>query len=244
MEAVLFCIQEYEEDSGESLRAKGKVEAWEAYRLGYERIVHKAVLARKIYDSIIEDFRDYGCENYRHTIIEGMPGFFLRYNAKFCPQNHLLTLDYPTASPCLYQSLKGIDLIWQYLCDIKTEKQLLDCFLPEVVRGVLKKEQERHKTRYMGNLCELMLLHAIGCMVSGHNLGDLNLDKTDLMEIECFFSGCERKEMERKMQRLLQVILDKARISDSLHYFGDLCSGYAVRIETARTYGCMENLFL
>lgn len=243
MEAVLFCIQEYEEVSGESLLAKGLLGAEEAYRLGYERVVQKIILAREVYDSIIEDFRDYGCVNYRNTIIEGMPRFFLRYNAKFCPQNHLLTLDYPTASPCRYQSLKGIDLICRYLCDIKIEKQLLDCFLPEVVRGVLKKEQEHNKTRYMSNLCELMLLHAIGCMVSGHNLGDLNLDRRDLMEIDRFFSGGGKKEIEIKIHRLVQIILEKTQISDSLQHFEDLCSGFAVRIESARTYGCLDNLF-
>ena len=69
MEAVLFCIQEYEEESGESLLAKGLLGAEEAYRLGYERVVHKVILAREVYDSIIEDFRDYGCVNYRNTII-------------------------------------------------------------------------------------------------------------------------------------------------------------------------------
>ena len=239
MEAVLFCIEEYAQTSEGTLRTERKAE--DAYHIGYEKTVQKVCRAKEIYDCITEDFQDYGCQNYRSTLIEGMPKFFLRYDAKFRPQNHLLTLDYPTVSPCL--ELRGVDCIYHYLYDIRTEQQLLECFLPEVVSGVLRKNQERHKTSYMGNLCELVLFHAIGCIAAGQNLTVLNLEKQDLAEIDHFFSGDAKKEIEGKIQRLLHLILDRAGLADSWNHFQSLAGAFAVRIEIARTYDCLENLF-
>lgn len=43
-----------------------------------------------------------------------MPQFFLRYDARFCPQDHILTLDYPTMNR--YGKKSGIRLIYEYLC--------------------------------------------------------------------------------------------------------------------------------
>ncbi len=76
MEAVLFAYKNMRRSQGKACWQKRAAGAEEAYRLGYERVVHKVILAREVYDSIIEDFRDYGCVNYRNTIIEGMPRFF------------------------------------------------------------------------------------------------------------------------------------------------------------------------
>ena len=59
------------------------------------------------------DFEDYGCLNYRETIIKGLPVFFMKYDARFRPQDHILTLDYPDLVPG--EPLSGVDRIYSCL---------------------------------------------------------------------------------------------------------------------------------
>lgn len=62
------------------------------YQQGYEVVLEKTVRAKKIYEQIIANFRSFGNRCYEDTIIRGMPEFFVRYDARFRPQDHLLTL--------------------------------------------------------------------------------------------------------------------------------------------------------
>ena len=62
-----------------------------------------------------------------------MPAFFIAYDARFRPQDHLLTLDYPTVN--IHREMCGIDVIYQYLCDIVVEKNFLECFAKAVREG-------------------------------------------------------------------------------------------------------------
>ena len=92
MEGVIYCIEQCFPASGTALEAAKKMPAEEAYRIGYGLAVEKVYKAKAVYDGLIVDFQDYGCRNYRETVREGMPAFFLKYDAKFQPQNHILTL--------------------------------------------------------------------------------------------------------------------------------------------------------
>lgn len=91
MEAVLYCVRECRDTSEYTLVSEHTVKAEDAYRIGYDRVVEKTRKAKEIYDKLIKDFCDYGCSNYRETILKGMPAFFIAYDARFRPQDHLLT---------------------------------------------------------------------------------------------------------------------------------------------------------
>lgn len=96
MEAVLYCIREcFTWNTAGVLPAVNSLSARQAYDKGYEYVTEKVKMARGLYDGLITDFEDYGCLNYRKTVLEGLPAFFLKYDIRFCPQDHILTLDYP-----------------------------------------------------------------------------------------------------------------------------------------------------
>ena len=95
MEAVLYCLRECEQEEAALVASGPASDVRALYRRGAQLVIEKTHTVKALYDTIIQDFEDYGCMNYRDTILKGMPQFFLRYDPVFAPGNHLLTLDYP-----------------------------------------------------------------------------------------------------------------------------------------------------
>lgn len=180
-----------------------------------------------MYEELLRDFEDYGCRNYRDTILKGMPAFFLSYDARFQPQNHVITLDYPIVKN---YKLCGADMIYRYLCDIVVEKRFLECFHPEAVRGLLSRMEGEFDCMYMGNLCELVLMAAIGCMMAGKSAGALEFSKEDWKRVQARFCKESRERTEKELHTFLVVLLEKAGIPESAEYFAQICHEYAVRL--------------
>lgn len=184
MEAVLFCISEYENaqkleegsfgggersaentkvcaEKGRARQEEGRGEIYrreilsapEAYERGYELVVQKARAANELYGRIMENFCDYGNRAYRDTLVKGMPEFFLRYDARFAPQEELLLLDYPV--PELSADLRGIDLIYEYLCCIEKEQEFLGSFPEGYVQQLCKAYHEDYEELFI-NLAEVV----------------------------------------------------------------------------------------
>lgn len=146
MEAVVYCIREYENTAKTDRKAgigsdilgenpkvqvlitdeERKISASDAYQYGYELVVQKARAANKLYNEIMENFCDYGSRALYETMAVGMPEFFLHYDIRFAPQEEILLLDYPI--PQATSNLRGIDRIYQYLCYIQKEQEFLRCF--------------------------------------------------------------------------------------------------------------------
>ena len=95
MGAVVYCINEVAGKSAEYMLQGRRAGAASSYEAGYRIVLEKTGRAKEIYHHIIEGFDDYGCKNYRETIVSGMPAFFTWYDPVFQPQDHILTLDYP-----------------------------------------------------------------------------------------------------------------------------------------------------
>lgn len=69
--------------------------------------MEKVVEANKIFDEVSEYFDDYDVECLHSTVQKGIPEFFKWYDIEFCPQNTILTLDYPilqNIQDCKYKS--------------------------------------------------------------------------------------------------------------------------------------------
>ncbi|MBS7009900.1 DUF6179 domain-containing protein [Anaerostipes sp.] len=255
MEAVIYCIRECEKDFGAALRPQRGLSAMEAYEIGYEKILKKARSAKAVYDRVAQEFEDYGCSNYRDTIMRGMPEFFLYYDARFCPQDHILTLDYPTM--CCHGDQTGIDLIFTYLCNAETEKSFLDCFETNSVKKLIKNAEnsycgeditfgvhQRSGSYYMGNICSLVLLQAVGCMVSKGKLSDLELTREDVEVIQRYFQGSSMEVMEGKIQTIIGFMADQAGLAQKREYFQTAAHEYASQIYNAIENQVLDILFL
>lgn len=177
MRAVLYCIQEYTLGAEKDELCPGKkVAAREAYELGYELVLKKTQDARKCYNQIAEQFDSYGSRAYEETFRKGIPEFFLWYDARLKPQEHILTLDYPA----LGNDVKacGIDRIYEYLWSIDKEQQFLSRFPKAYVRAVNRERYPEYE-EYFVNVCQTPLRRVLCCMMA-----DVDLSKTELSQEE------------------------------------------------------------
>lgn len=160
MEAVLYCIGECE--SGNTPAGKNGISAEAAYRMGYERVVEKVKQTGERYNDMIIRFRAYGNENYYDTVTKALPGFFLKYDARFAPQENVITMDYPTLRPV--GDVSGIRAVERYMEYIGLEQKFMGAFSEEYVREVLRKFHKKYEKLFC-NLCSIILRHVLGYML-------------------------------------------------------------------------------
>lgn len=169
MEAAIYCIHhsEYIVDNNEKSSADVMVNrarhmsAKEAYERGYHILVEKVKRLNVKYSSLLSYFNSYRNQAYYDTIVKGMPAFFLYYDAKFAPQNHILTLDYPTLR--FIGDVQGVDAIELYLNYTEYEQTFLKAFPEEYILKTL----ELHHTDYeelLINVCSIVLRNVLVCM--------------------------------------------------------------------------------
>lgn len=229
MEAVIYCINECYENSEITQVLEGdKLKSELAYDKGYQYVIEKVLKSKEIYERIIENFEDYGCRNYRDTIIKGIPGFFMRYDAKFNPQDHILTLDYPT----LFMNFDkcGVDLMFEYLTEIELEKRFLDLFGREAVVQLLERIQPEYQSLYLDNICYAVLFNAIECVIAEKPLQKLELSQQDFKDIEFYFKGDTLEKVELKIKNIIGIITDKMADDEVQIYLKKASKEYAVRI--------------
>ncbi|MDE5866091.1 MAG: hypothetical protein K2H31_05775, partial [Lachnospiraceae bacterium] len=153
MEAVLFCLSEYNNSCATGLANKD-ISVKEQYNIGAKLLFEKVDDIRKIYNEISLQFEDFGVKCLYDTIQKGIPHFLKCYDIKFCPQNTILTLDYPLLIDC--SSLKGADAVYEYIRAIQIEQIFLSAFDRNYVISVLEKYDSEY--RYMiENICSIVL---------------------------------------------------------------------------------------
>lgn len=232
MEAVIYRVKQYV-----SADLSQKADAITACDRGLTIILEKAARAKALYEEIITDFEDYGCRNYRDTILKGMPAFFLRYDPIFAPQKSILTLDYPTFVPISDADetpLQGIDRILTYLERISEEKRLLSLFPAHRIQAVLQAFCPDYEELYLDNLCEPVLLQAVKCFIADRPVQELVLEKEDQEIVDSFFVQNGIKCKKETIVQKVTLILDKiTRSADLSPYFVSRASDLAVWIGRA-----------
>ncbi|MGC4018046.1 MAG: DUF6179 domain-containing protein [Muricomes sp.] len=208
MEAALYCIQECEGGAGDTLLEGKKVDSVTAYEEGYRIVLDKVEKARKTYHRIIPQFDDYGCKNYRETIIKGIPAFFLKYDPRFEPQNHILTLDYPALIP--EDDKTGIDKILEYLTEIEYEQIFLQNFNRAGVMSLLEMVRPNYEELYFENICRPVLIRAAACMIAGEELYNLKLSEAGAKEMSEYFSEISIEIAGNRFGGLLDMLEKQA----------------------------------
>lgn len=229
MGAVIYCIDEVFEDNQNAIIAEtSTLKAEELYKKGCDIVMKKAMQVKKIYESLIRDFEWYGCKNYRDTVLYGIPGFLKKYDPKFNPRDHILTLDYPLlmGNP----DLEGVDLILTFLKGIKAEKQLLDLFQKQSIIKLIRKIQPEYKNLYLDNLCFPVLLNVIGCIIADRPIELLELNSSDCNTIKLYFEDDSIDRIEFKVSKIIQLLTDKMKNPNAAQYFKKPARSYAAII--------------
>lgn len=216
MEAVLYCLGETEKENI-LLPADGNsvLSAKQVYDAGYEKVIEKVRKAQEKYNSMIEDFKDYDNRNYRDTVRKALPGFFQYYDARFAPQNSIITMDYPVLKPL--QEYSGIDAVEQYIACIFLEQQFMGAFPEEYVKDVLQRFDGGYRSQFY-NLCRILFRHVMGCALIRKKPGGIPEPKEyeKLAEIIRHYAGEEMKS--------LLVSLTDRLVEEREEWFGEVGS--------------------
>ncbi len=177
MQAVKYCIHETEISVNRTAVADGNMTAQKLYEAGAKQVEEKARKALELYNEITPAFVHYDNYCLHDTVIDGLPEFFKWYDMKFCPQDTILTLDYPVLKNL--SGLEGIDRIYEFILCIRTEQKFLNLFPEDYVRSALLNYDSRYEDM-IENIC-WVVLRDIAC----HVMAKKPLSEQKFTEEEC-----------------------------------------------------------
>lgn len=241
MEAVIYCLDEYwSQASGTVSR---DLSAEEQYALGAELVLEKAGRIREMHNEMSASFEDYGVKCLRDTVQKGIPEFLKRYDARFCPQDTILTLDYPVMVDL--SSCNGADRVHSYLSAISAEQRFLGRFGTAYVISVLERYCSGYRDLYE-NICEILLGNVLGHMFLQKPLAETEFEREELDRLSARFQALSVSETEREVEGSIREMVGRFYCNDPqvLEYLRSGVQNLAVRIDTAVRTGRADKVFL
>ena len=205
MEAVLYCIREFEKGEAFSLTTVKKLPAGKCYERGLELVEKKVQDALKLYNRMMLYFSSYGNRCLQDTVGKGMPEFFKWYDYRLNPQDTLLTLDYPILMDLSADT--GIDRIYGYLLCISLEQKFLRKFHRDFVREALAEYDSRYQWM-IDNLCEVVLFKVIRYIVLDKNLTEPDFSPEELSRLQKIIREKSLEELREKLKEAVDDLVD------------------------------------
>ena len=205
MEAVLYCIREFEKGEAFSLTTGKKLPAGKCYERGLELVEKKVQDALKLYNRMMLYFSSYGNRCLQDTVGKGMPEFFKWYDYRLNPQDTLLTLDYPILMDLSADT--GIDRIYGYLLCISLEQKFLRKFHRDFVREALAEYDSRYQWM-IDNLCEVVLFKVIRYIVLDKNLTEPDFSPEELSGLQKIIREKSLEELREKLKEAVDDLVD------------------------------------
>lgn len=242
MEAVLFCLSEYNSSAKDSLVQKD-ISVKEQYNIGAKLLFEKVENIRKIFNEISFQFVDFGVKCLYDTVQKGIPQFLKWYDIKFCPQNMILTLDYPLLIDC--SSLTGADAVYKYIRAIQTEQIFLRKFDRNYVMLVLEKYNSEYRDM-IENICSIVLTNIIGHIAIKKPFNDIDFLYEEYLQLSKIFAGKSIPDIENVVKDLIKKIVSQfyENDMDMLEYLCYETNNIAVRIYTANQHEQLSKIFL
>jgi len=95
----------------------------------------------------------------------------------------------------------------------------------------------------MENICSLVLLQSLGCLISKKQLTDLTMTGTDTEEVRRYFSGDPAETIGDELQEMIGFIVQRAGMESEKQYFQREGKEFGVRIYNAIKYDALDALF-
>lgn len=242
MEAVLFCLSEYNDSCADGLANKD-ISVKEQYNIGAKLLFEKVEDINKIFNEISFKFEDFGVKCLHDTVQKGIPHFLKCYDIKFCPQNTILTLDYPLLMDC--SSLKGADAVYVYIRAIQTEQIFLGAFDRNYVISVLEKYDSEY-TAMIENICSIILTNIIGHIAIRKHFDDTGFLYEEYLQLSKVFEGKSIVDIENDIKGFIKEIVNRLyeNNKDMLDYLCCETNNIAARIYTAIQHGQLRKVFI
>ena len=202
MEAALFCIQAGEERARRTGEiAHGREDARSLYEAGVESIQQQAILCRMKYERILQGFRSYGVRALEENIRVQIPHFLTHYDILFRPQEHGISLDYPTLVPI--DAMHGAGAVSAFLTGIALEKRFLRAFPEAYVLEALKFFSEGYEELPI-NVCSVVLRNIMAHAIVQKGLSRAEITPTDFEALERHFAADSLEQVAEKLAFFLR----------------------------------------
>lgn len=241
MGAVLYCIHELWESSGNAPSLNKKLSAQRAYEMGAAYVREKTGKALDLYNRILPEFCHYENKCLYDTFAKGIPEFFKWYDIQFEPQNTILTLDYPLLKDI--SEYTGIDKIFEFIKSIGLEQKFLKLFPAGYVINILSKDN-RNWQESMDNICEIVFTHVIGHIMLGKSLTVIELKETDYFYMQEMFEQIALEDIKKHLEVTLEIYIKNYYENDRelLNYLSGAISGIVVRLKNAADNKVLGNI--
>lgn len=242
MEGIIYSLNEYNVNSKSGL-SDINISLKEQYYAGQQLIIDKTVRANKIYNDISQYFDGYDVLCLSDTFQKGMPEFFKWYDARFFPQDTILTLDYPILLNL--EKINGVDAIYKYLKAIEIEQNFLKKPGRNYVTDILKKANWDYKNM-IENICEIVMLNLLGHVIIEKPIQELEFSQSDYDKIIKEFAEKDEKNSKEIIKVALNMVIKLVYDNDEkmLNYFENDMENMTVRIRNAVETGCLEKIFV
>lgn len=234
-EAVCYCIDEIWDHHGGLV--PGNQEVRGVYEAGRQKVLHKVVEGQQLYSEIMKDFDAYGNRTLRETITDGMPKFFLYYDADYNPQDHLLTLDYPILQPL--EELRGIDRILAYLTCIDLEQRFMKSFPRQYVLNVVRNYHQSYPVLIV-NLPAILLRNLLAHLLLRHPLWKMELTSDDYENLAELIQRQGRDNLELTLYHHLQTLTDPSK--QLFQYLKSALPDIAAEFTNGVQHTCLERM--
>ncbi|MDD6037254.1 MAG: DUF6179 domain-containing protein [bacterium] len=238
MEAIIYCIKKG--ISGQTLAGGRKLAAAQAYAYGYDCLVDKIKRTQEKYNDLITNFCAYGNRNYAATVEQAIPGFFLHYDARFHPQNTIITMDYPTMISALDQC--GIDAIAQYIDYISYEQRFLNALPKQYVYEVLERFPDDTRSCF-DNICRIVLRNVLGHLLIGKGFFE-EIYEENYEKLEDLVANKPDEWMKTTIEMLLDKLIDEQFDADAgmKEYFSADIESFVVQLKNAAKYHSIKQV--
>lgn len=206
MEAVLYCIDEFEKSGKNSLGYADGITAQQVYETGLSCVREKVKKALALYHETLPEFSDYKNECLHETFLRGLPQFFQNYDIQFEPQNTILTLDYPVLKDI--SAYTGIDKIYAFILCVSLEQKFLNCFPEEYVIHALTRDNWQYK-QAVQNLCEPVFTSMTGHLLAGKALTRFVWEEADDVRVKTVFRQTDIREINQQLQPRIERFVEK-----------------------------------
>lgn len=242
MGAVIYCIEEYE-NAATGLRdliaAHTTVSADTAYRQGYDLLVEKVKKIQQEYNLMMKEFQYYGNRCCYDTFQKGMPEFFLYYDARFHPMNHILTLDYPVLVSL--EPRCGADLMEVYVRSAYLEQSFLQKLPAKYILHVLSAYSDDYEELII-NIASIVIRNVLGCRIAGKSI-DLNGYSPDEMErLKLFISEKTGEGLEEQLKKYIDELMDFAYDGNEElgNYLKEDMRNFSFELQHGLKYNCLQ----
>ena len=244
MGAVTYCINEWRMSAYKNdivLKSK-KTNIEETYEKGYQMVLKKVNDVREKYNELVPVFKAYGNENYKVTFLDGISAFFLYYDPKFFPQNHIITMDYPLLK--MSENLSGIDAIECYLEGFCVEQRFLHKISEEDIYIILKKYVSDYEDHFF-NICGVIVRSILGCILVKKRMEDSN-SHLYYEKLQKLCLSTNREKLRDMLQEYLhQLILGKYDGDKEMYdYLSNILDDYSVELIQGSLNGGLEHVVI